>query len=75
MSHDAAAGLYRDIDACVRDLREDMVAFTSELVAIGSETRQDKEFVHTDRIVECAAIYARTAATILGRQSAGRRRR
>ena len=24
-----------------------------------------KEFVHTDRIVECAAIYARTAATVL----------
>ena len=28
-----------------------------------------KEFVHTDRIVECAAIYARTAATILQRSS------
>jgi acetylornithine deacetylase/succinyl-diaminopimelate desuccinylase-like protein len=26
-----------------------------------------KEFVHTDRIVACAAIYARTAATVLGR--------
>jgi acetylornithine deacetylase/succinyl-diaminopimelate desuccinylase-like protein len=25
-----------------------------------------KEFVNTDRIVECAAIYARTAATVLG---------
>jgi acetylornithine deacetylase/succinyl-diaminopimelate desuccinylase family protein len=25
-----------------------------------------KEFVHTDRIVDCAAIYARTAATVLG---------
>jgi succinyl-diaminopimelate desuccinylase len=25
-----------------------------------------REFVHTDRIVECAAIYARTAATVLG---------
>jgi succinyl-diaminopimelate desuccinylase len=25
-----------------------------------------KEFVHTDRIVECAAIYARTAAAMLG---------
>jgi acetylornithine deacetylase/succinyl-diaminopimelate desuccinylase-like protein len=24
-----------------------------------------KEFVHTDRIVDCAAIYARTAATVL----------
>jgi acetylornithine deacetylase/succinyl-diaminopimelate desuccinylase-like protein len=24
-----------------------------------------REFVHTDRIVECAAIYARTAATVL----------
>ena len=24
-----------------------------------------KEFVHTDRIVECAAVYARTAATVL----------
>jgi succinyl-diaminopimelate desuccinylase len=24
-----------------------------------------KEFVHTDRIVECAAIYVRTAATVL----------
>ena len=24
-----------------------------------------KEFIHTDRIVDCAAIYARTAATIL----------
>ena len=26
-----------------------------------------KEFVHTERIVECAAIYARTAATVLRR--------
>jgi acetylornithine deacetylase/succinyl-diaminopimelate desuccinylase-like protein len=26
-----------------------------------------REFVHTDRLVECAAIYARTAATILQR--------
>jgi len=25
-----------------------------------------KEFVHTDRLVDCAAIYARTAATVLG---------
>jgi acetylornithine deacetylase/succinyl-diaminopimelate desuccinylase-like protein len=24
-----------------------------------------REFVHTDQIVECAAIYARTAATAL----------
>jgi succinyl-diaminopimelate desuccinylase len=26
-----------------------------------------KEFVHTDRIVECAAVYARTAATLLAK--------
>jgi succinyl-diaminopimelate desuccinylase len=26
-----------------------------------------KEFVHIDRIVECAAVYARTAATVLRR--------
>lgn len=26
-----------------------------------------REFVHVDRIVDCAAIYARTAATLLGR--------
>ena len=29
-----------------------------------------KEFVHTDRIVECAAIYARTAATVLAPRGA-----
>jgi succinyl-diaminopimelate desuccinylase len=28
-----------------------------------------KEFVHTDRIVDCAAIYARTAATVLAPRS------
>ena len=27
-----------------------------------------KEFVHVDRLVDCAAIYARTAATVLAPQ-------
>lgn len=33
----ASGTLHQDIDACVRDLREEMIAFTSELVAIASE--------------------------------------
>jgi hypothetical protein len=37
MRHHVHDSLHRDIDACVRDLREEMIAFTSELVAIASE--------------------------------------
>lgn len=37
MRHEASARLYRDLDACVRGLRDEMVAFTRELVAIASE--------------------------------------
>ena len=31
-----------DIDECIGGLREEMIAFTSELVAVASETRRDR---------------------------------
>jgi acetylornithine deacetylase/succinyl-diaminopimelate desuccinylase family protein len=43
--------LHHDIDACVRDLREEMIAFTSELVAIASENPPGSNYRECVRLI------------------------
>lgn len=44
MGHDATAESFRDLDACVRGLRGEMIDFTSELVAVASENPPGSEY-------------------------------
>jgi hypothetical protein len=41
MRDDASADVHRQLDACARQLRDETIDFTSELVAVASENRSD----------------------------------
>ena len=51
MSHDAPEDLHRQLDACVRGLREEMVDFTSELVAVRSENPPGSGYPECVRVI------------------------
>jgi succinyl-diaminopimelate desuccinylase len=46
------ADVNQHIDACVRDLREEMIAFTSELVAVASENPPGLRYPECVRVIE-----------------------
>ena len=51
MSDDASAALHRRLDTCVRDLRADIVDFTSELMAVASENPPGAAYAECVRVI------------------------
>ena len=47
-----SSDLHRRLDACVGDLREEMVDFTSELMAVASENPPGSEYPACLRLIE-----------------------
>jgi succinyl-diaminopimelate desuccinylase len=52
MSHDVSGALHRRLDACVRELRADIVDFTSELMAVASENPPGAAYPECVRVIE-----------------------
>src|SRR5689334_6226571 len=44
--------LFRRLDACVRDLREEMIAFTMELMAVASENPPGSSYAECVQVIE-----------------------
>jgi acetylornithine deacetylase/succinyl-diaminopimelate desuccinylase-like protein len=51
MRHDASDDVHRQIDACVRELRGEMIDFTSELVAVASENPPGSGYADCVRVI------------------------
>jgi acetylornithine deacetylase/succinyl-diaminopimelate desuccinylase family protein len=51
MSRHAREDLHRQLDACVRDLRKEMIDFTSELVAVASENPPGSAYTECVRMI------------------------
>src|SRR5688572_1164891 len=51
MSPDASAALHQRLDACMRDLRADIVDFTSELMAVASENPPGAAYAECVRVI------------------------
>src|SRR5262245_14020462 len=51
MSHDAPEALHRRLDACVRDMRGEMIAFTRDLMAIASENPPGTRYAECVRLI------------------------
>src|SRR5690349_9078893 len=52
MSHDAPKDLFRRLDACVRDLRDEMIDFTKALVAVASENPPGANYPACVEVIE-----------------------
>jgi succinyl-diaminopimelate desuccinylase len=52
MNREAPSELHEQLDACVRELRDEMIDFTSELVAVASENPPGSEYPECVRVIE-----------------------
>ena len=52
MNREAPSELHQQLDACVRELRDEMIDFTSELVAVASENPPGSEYPECVRVIE-----------------------